>query len=179
MAERAWVALLRGINVGRNKRIAMADLRVLLQGLGYGDVRTLLQSGNAFFSAAQGKAADHERAISGAIKSTLGLEVPVLVRSGPEIAAVAAANPFVARRLDTKELSVAFLSKAPAAEKLQALAAADYGPDEFEVGERALYLRQPNGVMGTKLPDLDRALGVIATARNWNTVGKLVALSAG
>jgi uncharacterized protein (DUF1697 family) len=175
-----WVALLRGVNVGPHKRIAMADLRALLEGVGYDDVRTLLQSGNALFTAG-GSASTHEKKISAAIEKTLGLEVSVLVRTGAEVTAVASGNPFVERRVPTKELSVAFLSKAPSAAKVEALLdrRTEFAPDDVEAGDRALYLRQPNGVIKTRIPDLDRALGVTATARNWNTVSKLVDLVVG
>ena len=112
-----YVALLRGINVGRNNRIAMADLRQLLTDLGYTDVRTYLQSGNAVFQAANRSAAAVRTAIEGAIRQTLGLDIKVLVRTGRQLDAVIAANELPTT--DAKKLHVAFLDAAPAAASLR------------------------------------------------------------
>jgi uncharacterized protein (DUF1697 family) len=176
--DATWVALLRGINLGRNKRVAMADLRKLLAGLGYGEVRTHLQSGNAVFAApAAGDllaaATELERAIAGQILADLGLDVAVMVRSGPEVVAVADANPYLERTSDPKQLHVGFLSATPDAETVAAIRSDAYAPDELTVAGRAVYLYRPNGIMGSRLPDLERLLGVRVTERNWNTVSKL------
>jgi uncharacterized protein (DUF1697 family) len=174
---RTWVALLRGINVGGNKRVAMADLRALLESLGYGDVRTLLQSGNAVFTAGTGTASTIERKIESQIASDLGLDVKVLVRTAAELAAVVKANPLLGPKVDVKELHVAFLSSAPPDKKLAAIDRESVSPDRFEVGKGVLYLRLPNGTMGSKLPKWEKALGVTVTQRNWNTVTKLHTLA--
>jgi uncharacterized protein (DUF1697 family) len=174
-----WVALLRGINLGRHKRIAMADLRQLLEALGYADVRTLLQSGNAVFTAdPPGGAAELEQQIRDRIQADLGMDVQVLVRSAEELAAVADANPFVAQGVEPKELHLAFLSAPPRAELQTGIDGESYAPDELAFGDRAIYLRRPNGIQGTKLPDFQRLLGVEVTERNWNTVTKLRTLAA-
>jgi uncharacterized protein (DUF1697 family) len=164
-----WIALLRGINVGNAKRVAMADLRALLTDLGYGDVRTVLQSGNALFTAT-GKAAAIEKAVSARIAADLEMDVKVLVRSAAELVEVVDGNPFVARGLPVAELHATFLSKAPAASKLRAVDTDAVAPDELALGDRVIYTRLPNGVMGSKLPSWDKALGVDASARNWKTV---------
>jgi hypothetical protein len=106
-----WVALLRGINVGRNKRIAMADLRTMLVALGNSEVRTLGQSGNLVFSSAQRKVEPLEQEISKRIRATFGMDVAVLLRTADEFAAAVDANPFVASGVDATELHVAFLSR--------------------------------------------------------------------
>src|SRR5579863_7347674 len=168
-----WVGLLRGINVGRNKRIAMADLRTMLEARGNGDVRTLGQSGNLVFSSAQRKAELLEQEISKGIRATFGMDVAVLLRTEDEFAAVVDANPFVAQSVDTAELHAAFLSAEPAAAKSAAIDHAAFLPDEFAFGKRVVYVRLPNGVMGSTLPDWDKVLGVRATQRNWNTTTKL------
>lgn len=169
-----WVALLRGINLGRNKRVAMADLRALLSALGYGDVRTHLQSGNAVFTApATADAAALERAIAGRISADLGLDVSVMVRTGAEIVAVAEGNPFLARTSDPKQLHAGFLSAAPAREAVDAIEPDAYLPDEMAVDDRVAYLYRPHGIQRSRLPDLERLLGVRVTERNWNTVSKL------
>lgn len=166
------VALLRGINVGTAKRIAMADLRAMLESLGYSDVRTQGQSGNALFTATK-KDVALEQEINASIKRTFGMEVAVLVRTGAEFTAAVNKNPFVARKLPANELHVCFLSATPTAAKIKSINADDFTPDEFVFGDRVIYLRLPNGVMGSTLPDWDRVLGVRATQRNWNTTTKL------
>jgi uncharacterized protein (DUF1697 family) len=167
------IALLRGINVGRNKRIAMADLRAMLESLGYDDVRTHLQSGNAIFSAGGGKDATLEQNISAGIKATFGMEVAVMVRTAAEIASVVDSNPFIARGADTSELHATFLAAAPPAARIAAVDRKACAPDEFAVGDRVIYLRLRNGVMGSRLPDFDKVLGVRTTTRNWNTTTRL------
>jgi uncharacterized protein (DUF1697 family) len=168
-----WVALLRGINVGRNKRIAMADLRAMLESLGNGDVRTLGQSGNLIFSSAQRKGEPFEQEVSKGIRATFGMEVAVLLRTADEFAAAVEANPFAKRGVNVAELHAAFLSAEPAAAKMKAVDHAAFLPDEFVFGKRVVYVRLLNGVMGATLPDWDKVLGVRATQRNWNTTTKL------
>jgi uncharacterized protein (DUF1697 family) len=168
-----YVALLRGINVGRAKRIAMADLRSMLESLGYTDVATLGQSGNAIFSTGQHKAEAMEQKIAAGITTTFGMNVVVTLRTAAELAKVVDANPFVARNIPASDLHVAFLSAAPPAAKSAALDPASFLPDEFAFGTRVVYVRLPNGVMGSTLPDWDKVLGVRATQRNWNTTTKL------
>jgi uncharacterized protein (DUF1697 family) len=167
------IALLRGINVGRNKRIAMADLRTMLESLGYDAVRTHLQSGNAIFSARSGKDAMLEQQISAAIKATFGMDVAVIVRTAAELASVVDSNPFIARSVDTSELHATFLASAPPAAKIASVDRDACAPDEFAVGDRVIYMRLRNGVMGSRLPDWDKVLGIRTTTRNWNTTTRL------
>jgi uncharacterized protein (DUF1697 family) len=168
-----WVALLRGINVGRNKRIAMSDLRDLLISVGFADVRTHLQSGNAIFSGARQKPAAIEQEISAGIRKAFGMDVAVLVRSAAELAAVVEANPFIARGVTTNELHATFLAAPPAAAKIAAVDRDAATPDEYALGERVIYLRLRNGVMGSRLPNWDKVLGLPTTTRNWNTTTRL------
>lgn len=150
----------------------MADLRSLLTDLGYADVRTLLQSGNAVFSAT-GTAARLEQDIAAAIDRQLKMDVPVLVRSAKEFESVAKANPFAGGPGDPDQLHVAYLSAKPAPARVKALDRSAYEPDEFAIGKGVIYERRPNGVMGSKLPSWDKALGVAVTGRNWKTVTKI------
>jgi uncharacterized protein (DUF1697 family) len=174
-----WVALLRGINLGSHKRVAMADLRTLLGSLGYGDVRTHLQSGNALFTAGRTTGAELGRQIADRLEADLGLDVAVLVRTADELGAVVAENPFVAEGVAPRELHAAFLSAAPSARKAAGLDPGAYAPDRFELGERVVYLHLPNGVMGSRLPDWERVLDRTVTQRSWNTVTRLHALCDG
>ena len=179
MSSETWVALLRGINVGSAKRVAMADLRALLSSLGYEDVRTHLQSGNAVFRARRATTLGLEKTVSDRIKADLGLDVRVLARSAEELDAVVGANPFAGGPGDPKELHVAFLSSWPQAAKVKAIDPDQLLPDELAFGDRVVYLRLPKGVMGSTVPDWGRALGVTVTQRNWNTVTRLHEMAAG
>lgn len=171
--SQTWVALIRGINVGRAKRIAMLDLRNLLESLGYAEVRTQGQSGNAIFSSGQRNAAAIEDEMSKRIRGDFHMDASVLVRTATEFVAAVDGNPFVARGVAPGELHVAFLSAEPAAAKRAGIDRTTFQHDEFAFGKRVIYVRLPNGVMGSTLPDWERALGVRVTQRNWNTSTKL------
>ncbi len=172
-----FVALLRGINVGGNKRVPMAALRELLEGLGYLDVRTLLQSGNAVFSSA-GKAGSLEKDIEVALSSRFGFDARVLVRTGAELATVAAGNPWPEAVDEPKKLHVAFLDAVPSKGWDTALRDANFAPEQYRLRGRELYVWYRNGLMDSKLNvPLFRAVKVTATLRNWNTVTKLAELA--
>lgn len=173
-----YIALLRGINVGGNKLVPMARLRALLERLGHTDVATLLQSGNAVFTA-QGKPAALEKQLSAAIESEFGFEVAVLVRTRDELAAAIARNPLAGAEDSPSRFLVFFLSAVPDPKLLAALDPAAYAPDEFRALGRELYARFPNGINQSKLVLAlgGKRLGVVPTARNWATVNKLLALA--
>ncbi|HWG73903.1 MAG TPA: DUF1697 domain-containing protein [Acidimicrobiales bacterium] len=175
------VALLRGINVGHNKRVAMNDLRGLLAVLGYTDVSTYLQSGNAVFTcadaAAPTAAADIERALS----DKAGVECRVVVRSAGELAAAAEGAPLLDVMTDPSRYLVGFLDGEPDPAGARSLAALDVAPDQVRLLGREVYLWCPAGVLASPLNKLRWAklLGVDVTMRNWNTVRRLVALAGG
>ncbi|MDQ1396117.1 MAG: hypothetical protein QOG64_1376, partial [Acidimicrobiaceae bacterium] len=139
MSSKTRVALLRGINVGRNKRVAMADLRTLLGSMGYEDVKTHGQSGNALLATSSRSAsATIERDIGARIEQDLGLDVQVMVRTVDELEAVMAANPFPGQGVAAKELHVAFLARAlpgPKREEVEGLDRNEYRPDQYELGD--------------------------------------------
>lgn len=175
-----YVALLQGINVGRHRRIAMADLRSLVEGLGYAEVRTHLNSGNVVFTGEEAASATVARRIEDAIREQFGLEVPVVVRTGEELVRIVAANPFPEAAADHKTLHVTFLAAEPDPERVAALAEAERGEDDYRVAGADVYLFYPNRLTGaTFMPTgLDRALGVVATSRNWRTVTRLAEMAA-
>jgi uncharacterized protein (DUF1697 family) len=175
VAPKRLIALLRGINLGSRRRLAMSDLRDLLDGLGYDEVKTLLQSGNAVFTTDRG-ADTCAREISSRIQRDLGMKVAVMVFSAADLRAVVSANPFAKKGTDPKHLHVAFLSAAVPRNKLAQIDRNEIEPDDFAAGKRVIYELRPNGVLGSRLPDWQKVLGVDATARNWNTVTKLDAL---
>ncbi len=174
------VALLRGINVGGKNLLPMKELAKLFEKAGAVNVATYIQSGNVVFSTRAGSLDGFEAEMAAAIEKRFGLRVPVVLRSAKEIAAVLAKNPFLARSTDPKALHVAFLAAKPTAANAARLDPKRSPGDAFELRGRDLYLQLPNGVGKTKLTNdyLDRTLATVATLRNWNTVGKLVEMSA-
>jgi uncharacterized protein (DUF1697 family) len=176
-----YIALLRGINVGGNKKVSMADLRELLSSLGHADVATYIQSGNALFTSARRDPAKLAQEIENRLERDLRMDVTVIVRSRDELAAVVAANPFVSRSTPLTGLHATFLSEQPDKDKLSQIDPKQFEPDEFDVGNRVIYTHLLNGYAATKLNhDLfERSLGVRATSRNWNTVTKLLDLANG
>lgn len=173
-----WVALLRGINVGRHKQLAMGDLHDVVASLGHGTVRTHLRSGNVVFTSPGGDATAIAAGLEAAIADRLGLAPRVIVRSLAELAEVIRANPLPHAIAEPSRLHVVFLDEAPSAAAIQTFDSARYEPDEARFGKREIYVHYPNGSATSKLNDAAwKALGVTATARNWNTVTKLLALA--
>lgn len=174
-----YVALLRGINVGGHNRVRMADLRALLEGLGYADVRTLLQSGNAVFTAPTRSAASVSGAVATAIRAELDMDVDVVVRTGSELAAVLAHDPFDGRATDDSRYLVAFLEKGPPASWLSNIDRESYAPEEVAVVARHIYLWLPHGVQDSRLARTvtDKKLGGTSTMRNRRTVEKLAEMA--
>ncbi|MEU4482738.1 DUF1697 domain-containing protein [Micromonospora sp. NPDC023966] len=176
-----YAALLRGVNVGTT-RLAMADLRRLVTDLGHEDVKTYLQSGNVVFSSPPAKDDILAEGIARRLADELGLRVPVLVRSGDELAAVAAASPYAGKQDDPTRVLVAFLSAAPSPAKVRDLVAPDGENLEFAVDGREVHLHFPDGGYGrSKFTNthLEKKLGVVATTRNWKSVLALRDLTAG
>jgi uncharacterized protein (DUF1697 family) len=171
----AYAALLRGINVGGNKKIAMPALKALFEELGFDDVATYIQSGNVVFRTrkADGKAIEKR------IAEELGHDVTVILRTGAELAAAVKGNPFVSPKANLKQLYVVYLDRKPASGAAEQLDPDRSPGDRFSLAGRELYLDLGNGAGRTKLTldYLERKLGVKGTARNWNTALKLVELS--
>jgi uncharacterized protein (DUF1697 family) len=174
----AFVALLRGVNVGKAKRVPMANLRLLLSGLGYTGVATLLNSGNAVFRAARGSPAKHAADIAAAITRKLRVEVPVVVKSAGELATIVSENPLAKAAPDPSRLLVAFVQDAKALSGLAGIEALVKPPEKFKMGKNAAYLLCTSGILKSKAGEalLDKA-GKAATPRNWATVLKLHALA--
>jgi uncharacterized protein (DUF1697 family) len=172
------IALLRGINVGRAKRVAMADLRALVEGLGYGDVRTLLNSGNVVFSATGKGAANSAARIEKALATELGVDARVFVLDAVELAAAIAENPLGKIAHDPSRLLVAVTAGTAAHAKLAPLAQQPWKPDALAIGKRVAYLWCAEGLIASKLAQaVSRALGKDVTMRNWATMTKLLALA--
>ncbi|MFE2067748.1 DUF1697 domain-containing protein [Streptomyces sp. NPDC059467] len=178
-----YAALLRGINVGGKKKLPMAELRGLMTGLGYGSVQTYLQSGQAVFASGHGDAESLAAELAEAIEERFGFPVDVLVRDHAYLRAIAEACPFPAAELEARQLHVTYFSAPVTPERFADIDPAAHLPEEFRLGDRALYLYAPDGLGRSKLaealsrPRVNKRL--IATTRNWNTVVKLVELTAG
>lgn len=176
-----YAALLRGINVGGSRKVPMADLRTLMEGLGHDGVRTYLQSGQAVFTADHGDEESLAAELAGAIEKRFGFAVDVIVRDHAYLRAIAEDCPYPAAELEAKQLHVTYFSAPVDADRFAELDQSAYLPEEFRLGDRALYLYAPNGLGRSKLaehlskPRLNK--GVIATSRNWNTVVKLVEMT--
>lgn len=176
-----YAALLRGINVGGSKKVPMADLRTLMEGLGYDGVRTHLQSGQAVFTPGHGDEESLAAELTQVIEKHFGFPVDVIVRDHAYLKAVADACPFPAAELEARQLHVTYFSEPVDAERFAGIDRAAHLPDDFRLGDRALYLYAPDGLGRSKLAEqLSKpriTKGLIATSRNWNTVVKLVELT--
>ena len=174
-------ALLRAVNLAGRNTVKMADLRELATGLGLANVRTLLQSGNLIFESRGRTPARLERLLQGAARDHLALATEVFVRSGKELAAIVAGNPFPGEaKRDPARLLVLFLDRAPDRPRVAALEEAVVGREVIRTGSRHLYIVYPDGAGRSRLTNvvIERTLGARGTARNWNTVLKLAALTA-
>lgn len=174
-----YVALLRGINLGSRNKIRMADLRELVEGLGHGNVRTHILSGNVLFESRRKDAQRLERDLATAIKKRFGFDVAVLVRTAAELQRIVKKNPLGGATAEGNRLFVLFLDRNPAKDRLDAIDPKAFAPEEFAVGDRVIYAWYRQGLQGSKLAGAlsDKRLGVTATNRNWNTVTKLVELA--
>lgn len=175
-----YVALLRGVNVGGNQMIAMADLRRELTAIGFDYVATLLQSGNVVFDAAKAAPTALEARLEKEIEKRLGLSVDFHVRSAAEWAAVVAANPFPTdAKKDPGRLLLTVFKTPLEKARIEALQDAIRGPERLHAHGRHLYMIYPDGVGKSKAaPLVERLLAARGTGRNWNTVLKLAALVA-
>lgn len=171
-------ALLRGINIGSGKRISMPSLREIVESLGHRDVETYLQSGNVVFTPAKGARRDLGPKFEAAIADATGHEVPVLVRTGRELAAIVSANPYPVG--DPTRVVVAFLGKAVPPSKLGLDDLESYAPDELTQVRRELFISVPNGQGRSKLMQAltTRRQPTVVTVRNWRTVIALAELTA-
>jgi uncharacterized protein (DUF1697 family) len=173
-----YVALLRGINnAGNSARVAMADLRALFERLGYGDVQTLLNSGNVIFSAPGTEPGALRSRIEKALVSKLGLTVPVIVLSAEDVAAAVRRNPLHRIATNPSHLLVLVPETPAALRKVTALLEATWSPEALTLKNRVAYLWCAKGVASSRLwAAVDRALGRAGTARNIATFTKILAI---
>lgn len=173
------IALLRGVNVGKAKRVPMAELRRLLEGLGCTNVRTLLNSGNAVFRAPAARTPTKLAAeLADELRGQLGVDVPVIVVRASDLDAIVRGNPLSFRDDDHSRLLVAFTAEPRALAALDAIRPVLAKGEQFAIGAKAAWLLCANGILDSRAGEalLGKA-GRAATTRNWATVLKLQALA--
>jgi uncharacterized protein (DUF1697 family) len=177
MTSQRYIALIRGINVGRAKRVAMADLRKLINELGYRDVRSVLNSGNLVFAADGIDPGAAAAAIEEQLVLKLGVAARVMVLSGEELAGVLAENTLLPQATDHARLLVFIFGDAALRAAVAPLCGQTWGSESLALGQRAAYVWCPDGVLASAAASaLGKQLGDNTTSRNWNTLCKLYAL---
>jgi uncharacterized protein (DUF1697 family) len=175
------VSMLRGINLAGHHRVAMNDLRTLYEALGFKNPRTYIQSGNVVFDAKDKDIAKLSKALNGAIEKKFGFRADAVLRTREEIQALLTANPLAARGIEPARNVVVFLSDALESGAAMAMCQVCVAPEEIHTDGRHLFCYYPDGQGRSKLGALvDRQLGklkVMGTARNWNTVVKLLEMA--
>lgn len=167
------IALFRGINVGKTRSLPMKDLKRILEGLGFVDVKTYIQSGNVVFRSDHACRAEDAEVISAAVEEEFGFSPNVMLLSKLQLDDAVARNPFPTD--EGKFLHFFFLAAEPDNPDLDALDAIKTESEQFELDGRVFYLYTPKGFGTSKLAErAERKLGVPATGRNFNTVRKLI-----
>ncbi len=177
-----YVGLLRAVNLGSHNKLAMSDLRELLTKLGMKDAQTLLQSGNLVFGSDGRTTAELERVLEAEVAKRLGVKTDVFVRIAKEWKALIESNPFPKEaKVDPAHLVALVTKEAPAAAAVRELQKAIKGREVVKVVGRCAYIVYPDGIGHSRLTGavIDKQLGTSGTGRNWNTVLKLGALTAG
>ena len=173
----AFISLLRGINVGGNKKICMSALAKAYDELGFKDIRTYIQSGNVIFKSNMENVSELAGIIEEKIKNTFGFEVRVIVRTKEEFWQIIENNPF--KNDDLSKLNVAFLSDTPQAGSAAGIDKVKDASEKYFINGKEIYIYYHNGVARSKISNgfFEKNLKVIATTRNWNTVNKLYELA--
>ena len=172
-----WIALLRGINVGTAKRIAMADLRAMVEDAGFARARTLLNSGNVVFEGPDTASAMSIAAtLEAALERRAGFRAHIVVIDAPTLDAIVAGCTLGTLADNPSRLLVGFLQDSSRLALLTGQAAADWTPEALAVGRHAVYVWAPNGVVESRaLEAVGRTLGPVVTTRNWATTLKVQA----
>ena len=172
-----YVAFLRGVNLGPNNKIAMPALRAMAEDLGYTDVATYINSGNLIITSPK-KTATLEREISKAIKDTFGRPIDVAVRTPEQLKKILVENPYPDG--NPSQVTVAFLTKAPAADAKQKVAAVAKDYEPFTFAGQEVYVNYSQGIGRSKLAEkFSTIIGVSSTVRNVRTIEKIVEICGG
>ncbi|MEO8062634.1 MAG: DUF1697 domain-containing protein [Pseudomonadota bacterium] len=175
-----YVALFRGINVGKAKRIAMADLRALLARLGFSEIQTLLNSGNAVFTGARETPDKLATRLRDAVAKKLGVDALVIIKSAEDVAAIMSGNALEKLATDHSRMLVAMTNDGKALAALETVAKAEWGAEKVHAGKHAAYVWCANGILESKvLGPVLRNLDNAGTTRNWATLARIHALMTG
>jgi uncharacterized protein (DUF1697 family) len=175
---KTYVALFRGINVGGNNVLPMKELVALLEGLGARNVRTYIQSGNAVFQSEEESAPLLSDEIGAAVERAHGFRPRVLLLDMEQLERAVESNPFPEAGSEPKTLHLYLLASVPERPDLDALEDLKTATERFVLRENTFYLHAPDGVGRSRLAaNAERLLGVPATARNWRTVCKVMAMA--
>lgn len=170
------VALFRGINVGKAKRLAMADLRRVATDLGYSDVKTVLNSGNLIFTVPPGQRGEPDELIEKAVAEETGIKSKVTQLTAKEMEEAIRDNPLAQDCDNLSRLHAAVLRNPKDRVLLEPLQGEDWGSEKFVLGKRVAYIWCPDGMLQSRLPEaVGRALGDGVTLRNWATMTKISA----
>jgi uncharacterized protein (DUF1697 family) len=173
------ISMLRGVNVGGHNKIKMDALRALYSNLKFEDPRTYVQSGNVIFRTKQKNSPALVKKIQNAIEEKFGFRPEVILRTADELRGAIAAHPFAGRNLEPGKILVTFLAGDPGHGAQGALLALKEYPEEMHLLGRELYIYFPDGAGKSKLPwsKVDKLLQSAGTARNWNSVTKMLAMA--
>jgi uncharacterized protein (DUF1697 family) len=173
-----YIALFRGINVGGNHLLPMRELVELLAGLGLQNIKTYIQSGNVIFETVEQDAAQLAQRISLAVRAHRGFAPEVLLLAAADLENVVDANPYPEAEPYPKTLHVYFLASEPPSPDLKKLESLKLDSERFTLKGKLFYLHAPDGIGRSKLAtSVEKALGVPATGRNWQTVCQITALA--
>jgi len=176
----AVIALLRAVNVGPYNKVKMETLREVLTDLGFLSVQTYIQSGNVIFKTSAKDLTRVAKKVEAAIEQHFGVKTLVVVRSPAEMRSVITRNPFAKRPgIEPGKLYIFFLAGEPTPEAREKVAQVKVGPEELRLDGRELYTYYPDGMGKSKVTPavIERALKVSGTARNWNTVAKVLEMA--
>lgn len=177
-----YLALLKGVNLGKSRQVGMSDLSRCLGEVGLEKAQTYLRSGNAVFESEESDVAVVRDLVESTITAEFGFEVPVILVTAAELARTVKANPYAeAAEADPTKVHVMFLSGSPSQAALEAIDIVEFAPEEFSIGSGVAYLYLPDGMGRSKLAEAlaKAASGAVGTTRNWRTVSRLMEMVEG
>lgn len=172
---KTYIALFRGINVGGHNKLPMKELRALMGGLGYGNVKSYIQTGNVVFQTEENNKRKISSTISSTVEERYGFKPSVLLLEMEEMKEAVDSNPFPEAESEPKSLHLSFCVSEPSDPDLESLESVKKESERFKLKGRVFYLHAPKGIGRSKLAGkTERALGVSMTGRNWRTVHKIM-----